>query len=139
MCLVSSTCINRIDVIAERGIQDRGYFRARFWYSAGYSQQPATRVKRLAGEGLEITRLAEPVCLPNANRVDVHYTLFLRDTGTGAVETFSETHPMRHFSLPELEWLASATGFERLCAEEFLTGASPGPDTWGLCLVWRKC
>jgi len=64
---------------------------------------------------------------------------FLRDTGTGAVETFSETHPMRHFSLPELEWLASATGFERLCAEEFLTGASPGPDTWGLCLVWRKC
>lgn len=125
---------------AAEHLRPGGLFLFDVWYSpAVYSQQPATRVKRLAGEGLEITRLAEPVCLPNANRVDVHYTLFVRDTGTGAVETFSETHPMRHFSLPELDWLASATGFERLCAEEFLTGAPPGPDTWGLCLAWRKC
>lgn len=34
-CLVSSTCINRIDVIAERGIQDRGYFRARLVLTNG--------------------------------------------------------------------------------------------------------
>ncbi|MCC7280580.1 MAG: hypothetical protein IT487_20010 [Chromatiaceae bacterium] len=35
MRLVSSACIGRIDVIAERAIQDRGYFRARMVLTNG--------------------------------------------------------------------------------------------------------
>jgi hypothetical protein len=45
---------------------------------------------------------------------------------------------MRHFSLPELDLLASVAGFERLCAEAFLTGEAPGEETWGVCLVLRR-
>ncbi len=113
-----------------------GLFVFDVWYSpAVLAQRPAVRIKRLAADGLEITRLAEPRLLPNANRVDVNYTLFARDTATGAVATFTESHPMRHFSLPELDLLAEAAGFERVSAEGFLTGAAPGEDTWGLCLV----
>jgi SAM-dependent methyltransferase len=109
------------------------------WYSpAVYAQKPQVRIKRLAGEGLEITRIAEPELYPNDNRVDVCYSLFVRNTATGAVETFTETHPMRHFSLPELDLLAAGAGFVRLTAEEFLSGNPPGADTWGLCLVLRK-
>lgn len=116
-----------------------GLFVFDVWYSpAVLAQRPVVRVKRMAGAGVEITRLAEPVLHPNENRVDVNYTLFARDTATGAIATFTESHPMRHFSLPELDLLAAAAGFERLGAEAFLTGAPPGEDTWGLCLVLRK-
>ena len=92
-----------------------GLFVFDVWYSpAVYAQKPAVRIKRLAGEGVEITRLAEPAWYPNANRVDVRYTLLARDTDTGACQTLTETHPMRHFSLPELDLLAVGAGFERV-------------------------
>lgn len=117
-----------------------GLFLFDVWYSpAVYAQRPAVRVKRLAGEWVEITRLAEPEWHPNVNRVDVHYTIFARDTQTGSVHTLSETHPMRHFSLPELDLFAAGAGFERVCAETFLTGEPPSEAGWGLCLVLRKC
>lgn len=38
----------------------------------------------------------------------------------------------------DADWLASPTGFERLCAEEFRTGDLPGEASWGLCLVLPK-
>jgi hypothetical protein len=103
-----------------------------------YAQKPEVRIKRLAGDGLEIIRIAKPEVHPNDNRVDVNYTLLIRDTATGAVETCAETHPMRHFSLPELDLLAAGAGFQREGAEAFLTGQPPGEDAWGLCLILRK-
>ncbi|MFZ1536638.1 MAG: hypothetical protein WAT23_04545 [Chromatiaceae bacterium] len=45
---------------------------------------------------------------------------------------------MLHFSLPELDLLAEAAGFECFSAEAFLTGTPPGEDTWGLCWVLRR-
>jgi hypothetical protein len=45
---------------------------------------------------------------------------------------------MRHFSLPEIDYLASQNGFKVLGAEEFLTGLKPSKNTWGVCLVLQK-
>jgi len=124
---------------AAQHLRTGGLYLFDVWYSpAVYAQRPVVRIKRMAGDGVALTRLAEPVLHPNENRVDVHYTLFARDTATGAVETCTETHPMRHFSLPELDLLAVSAGFERIGVEGFLTGAPPGEDTWGLCLVLRR-
>jgi hypothetical protein len=109
------------------------------WYSpAVVSQKPELRVKRIQTDDLAITRIAEPFLFPNENRVDVHYTVMAQDLATGSFQSFEETHPMRHFSLPEIDFLAETTGFERLTAEEWLTGASPSEATWGVCLVLRK-
>lgn len=116
-----------------------GLFVFDVWYSpAVYAQKPQVRIKRLTGKGLEITRIAEPEIHPNENRVNVLYTLFVHDLGADLYQTFTEIHPMRHFSLPELDLLASNAGFEQVNAEEFMTGAAPGEDTWGVCLVWRR-
>lgn len=120
-------------------LQSGGLFVFDVWYSpAVYRQRPAVRIKRLEGEGIRVTRIAEPCIRCNENRVDVDYTIFAEDLVTGAVQTLAETHPMRHFSLPELDLLADGTGFVRLAAEAFLTGESPSEDTWGLCVVLRK-
>lgn len=116
-----------------------GLFVFDFWYSpAVYAQQPAIRVKRMADDQIEITRIAEPVIYPNENRVDVSYTIYARDIASGGVQTLSETHPMRHFSLPEIDLLAEANGFTRIAAEEFLTGKPAGDDTWGVCVTLKR-
>jgi SAM-dependent methyltransferase len=116
-----------------------GIFVFDFWYSpAVYAQQPVVRVKRMADDQMEITRIAEPVIYPNENRVDVNYTIYAKDIASGRVQTMSETHPMRHFSLPEIDLLASGNGFARINAEEFLSGKAPGSDTWGVCVTLQK-
>lgn len=136
---ITNAAVQAVLARAADHLRPGGLFLFDVWYSpAVYAQRPAVRVKRLAAEGLEVTRLAEPLLHPNDNRVDVHYTVFARDTVTGAVHTLTETHPMRHFSLPELDLLAAGSGFKRICAEAFLSGAPPGEDSWGLCLVLRK-
>lgn len=136
---VSNEAIGALFARAAEHLRPGGLFLFDVWYSpAVLTQRPEVRVKRLEADGMEITRIAEPVLHPNENRVDVHFTLFARDTITGAVQTCSEIHQMRHFSLPELDFIAFDAGFERTCAEAFLTGAPPGEETWGVCVVLRK-
>jgi SAM-dependent methyltransferase len=116
-----------------------GLFIFDVWYSpAVYAQRPEVRVKRMADDAVEITRIAEPKIYANENRVDVNYTVFARDVVTGEFSEFTETHPMRHFSIPELDNLATLCGFERVNAEAFLTGDQPSENTWGVCVTWRK-
>jgi hypothetical protein len=116
-----------------------GLFIFDFWYSpAVYSQQPEVRLKRMRDEMVEVIRIAEPETHPNDNLVDVSYTIITRELETGLVESFNELHSMRHFSLPELDILANFHGFERIQAEEFLTGNLPSENTWGVCCVYRR-
>lgn len=124
---------------AAEHLSPNGLFVIDIWYSpAVYAQHPEVRVKRFIDNTVEITRIAEPAIFPNENRIDVNYTVFVRDLTTNACQTFTETHPMRHFSLPELDLLAGASGFERLTAEAFLSGDKPSEKTWGVCLVMRR-
>jgi len=124
---------------AAEHLQTGGLFVFDVWYSpAVYAHKPEVRVKRMADEAIEITRIAEPVLNPNENRVDVNYTIFALDLASGSVDTLTETHPMRHFSLPELNLLAQMNGFEVIGTEEFLTGSRPSENTWGACLVMKR-
>jgi hypothetical protein len=116
-----------------------GLFIFDFWYSpAVYAQKPSMRVKRMADELVEITRIAEPDIYPNENRVCVNYTIFERNKTSGQFQTMQEQHPMRHLSLPEIDLLSATAGFNRLVAEEFLTGQVPSAATWGVCVVLQK-
>ena len=136
---VSNADVSAVFARAAEQLQPGGLFVFDVWYSpAVYVQQPEVRVKRLEEGDLKITRIAEPVIYPNENRVDVNYTIFAQDGESGESQTFTENHPMRHFSLPELDMLAANAGFERLCAEAFLSGEAPGEETWGVCLVLRR-
>jgi SAM-dependent methyltransferase len=136
---VSNQAIRSVFARAAEHLKPGGLFVFDVWYSpAVYAQQPEVRVKRMSSDELEITRIAEPLIYPNENRVDVNYTIFARDLGSGALQTFTETHPMRHFSQPELAILAEISGFETVTAEEFLSGDEPGDNTWGVCFVLRR-
>lgn len=123
----------------ERHLKPGGIFVCDIWYSpAVLKQGPEVRLKRVTGNGLDISRIAEPFNVPNENRVDVNYTLFVHDTADNRCDVLKETHAMRHFSLPELDLWAAGNGFERIVAEEFLSGKNPGEDTWGVCLAFKR-
>jgi predicted O-methyltransferase YrrM len=124
---------------AAKHLNSGGLFVFDFWFSpAVLTQRPEVRVKRIKDTKVEITRLAEPKIYTNDNRVDVKYTIFVRDLVTNTIQAFEEIHPMRHFNLLEIDILSDVHGFERVQAEEFLTGNLPSEKTWGVCVVLRK-
>lgn len=131
--------LNSVFANASRHLNKDGLFVFDFWYSpAVLSQRPSVRVKKIVDNQVEITRLAEPINYPNENRVNVNYTIYVKDLKTGQIQTFNEVHPMRHLGLPEIDIIADVHGFERIKAEEFLTENLPSENTWGVCVILRK-
>ena len=49
-----------------------------------------------------------------------------------------ENHPMRHFSIPEIQFICDETGFNLVKTEEWVSGLEPSENTWGVCLVLRR-
>jgi len=115
-----------------------GLFVFDCWYGpAVLTRKPERRVLHLENDELDVTRLAEPVMHPNENVVDVNYQIDVREKGTGREERLEETHRMRYLFMPEIEDLLARHAFELLRSEEWLTGKTPGLDTWGVCIVAR--
>lgn len=121
---------------ARHHLEPGGVFIFDVWYGpAVLTERPAVRIKRIADEKIEVTRLAEPELHPNENCVDVHYHVFVRDLATHAVVEFKEPHAMRYFFKPEIERIAGQARFQCLHVEEWLSGKAAGCDTWGVCFV----
>ncbi len=72
------------------------------------------------------------------NVVQVNYQLSIKNKKTGEEEILNEKHFMRHFSTPEIDFMAKLSGFRLVHSEEFLTGRQPGADTWGVCYILQK-
>jgi SAM-dependent methyltransferase len=122
--------------VAREHLKEGSLFIFDVWYGpAVMTERPEVRVKRMADDQVEITRLAEPVLFPNENRVDVHYHIFVRNLVTQVVTEVKESHSMRYFFNPEIEWIAHQTGFHCLHVEEWLSRKVIGCDTWGVCFT----
>jgi len=120
-------------------LNSEGLFIFDVWYSPSvYYQKPENRVRKVENDDVLIIRLAEPKIHFNINVVDINFTIIVKDKKTNLWSEFQEIHPMRHYSIPELELLASFTGFKLLLAEEFLTGNLPSQHTWGITLIFQK-
>ncbi|MGB0081055.1 MAG: class I SAM-dependent methyltransferase [Terracidiphilus sp.] len=109
-----------------------------FWYGpAVIAQKPSVREKIFEDEHLTVRRRSEPSWDMSQNRVDVHFRVAITDKTEGRSYDLDEIHPMRYFFLPELEIIGQETGFAFVAAEEFVTGAPPSTETWGVCAVLR--
>jgi hypothetical protein len=116
-----------------------GIFIFDVWYSpAVLFTQPEVRVKRMSNNEIEILRIAEPEILENLNQVNVNYTIFSTNKKTNIISEIHEKHAMRHFSIPEISYIANQNGFVVEHVEEFLTKKTPSQTTWGCCFVLRK-
>lgn len=136
---ITNEDVNDVFARAAEHLKPNGIFVFDFWYSpAVYSQKATTRVKRMFDEKIEVTRIAEPHIYPNENRVDVNYTIYAKDRASNCIQTLVELHPMRHFSLPEIDLFADIAGLKRVATEEFLTCNQPSEKTWGVCVTLQR-
>lgn len=114
-----------------------GVFIFDCWYGPGViSDPPATRVRRLSGDGLSVTRIAESVAFPNENRVDVHYEVLVERGGL--LTRISETHTMRYLFAPEIDLYAKGAGLKSTRPLRWLGSVEPGFEDWNACFVVRR-
>jgi SAM-dependent methyltransferase len=125
---------------AHNHLEKDGLFIFDVWYTpAVYMQVPEVRIKRMEDENYSVLRIAEPNVLFNKNVVEVNYTIFVKNKKNNNSEfEIKESHPMRHYSIPEIELIAGIAGFSLEKTEEFLTGSDIGPKTSGACFVFKK-
>ena len=116
-----------------------GLFAFDVWFTpAVHSLVPEARVLKKANSHISVTRTATPTEDIAHSLVTVTYDYAVEDLATGATSTFTESHPMRHFTQTEIELLAEQHGFELVESREFMSSAKPSRDTWGVWFTLRK-
>jgi SAM-dependent methyltransferase len=108
-----------------------GLFVFDFWYGPSVlTERPQVRVKRVTTSSHDLIRIAEPEHQVNRNVVDVRYTLTSVNRETGLAKQHMEIHSVRYLFLPEIELLASYSGFEIVEAGEWLNGKTLHEHCW---------
>jgi SAM-dependent methyltransferase len=121
---------------AREHLSPGGFFIFDCWYGpAVLTERPSVRIKRVADDEIEVTRLVEPEMHPNSNLVDVNYHVFIRDKASSEVKELRETHRMRYLFQPEIELLLEQVGLRLVHCEEWMSGKLIGTNTWGACFV----
>lgn len=124
---------------ASRHLRPAGLFVFDAWYTpAVIDLQPEQRARTVSGDDGSVRRTATPVEDVANSLVDVTFTYEYRESGAEDVEVWNELHRMRHLTLTEVRLLARSSELELVLAEEWLSGAEPSRDTWGVTFVLRK-
>ena len=127
--------INTLNVAREH-MRKGGLFLFDVWYGpAVLDQKPGKTIREGEDESIKVVREASSEVLYERNTVLVHYLFTVHHKKTGKVTTFSETHAMRYYFVPELELFCQLTGLKLLEINEFGTDRKPNVDTWGLSVL----
>jgi len=113
-----------------------GIFIFDFWHGPGVMRDPpSVRVKRLEDPLLRVTRTAKPTLYPLANRVDVHYQVLIDQNDNGESHEIVETHSMRYFTIPELEYFLTTNGLRLEESFGWMSDGLPDINSWTACCV----
>ena len=116
---------------ARTHLKEGGLFIMDCWYGpAVLNEEPEIRIRRLEDEHIHVTRIAEPVHHRDKKVVDVHFDLFIRDKKNNSIEELTEKHPMRYFTVEELEAAFEKAGFKMEFHEEWLSGKPLSAASW---------
>lgn len=97
---------------ARKALDIGGVFLFDVWYGSGVlSDKPVVRVKEVQDDKYKLIRIARPVMHDRLNTVDVCYEVLIIDKETNETKTINETHNMRYFFRPELEFYLNEAGF----------------------------
>ncbi len=123
-----------------RHLKSGGIFIFDFWYGpAVLTDIPTVRVKRLEDEDLSIYRIATPVMHMNESIVDVNYEVLIEYKETKTLDKLKETHRMRYFFLPELEFMLKSEGFRIIADLAWMRlDKKLSSDSWNGVLIARK-
>ena len=109
-----------------------------FWYGPAVIAAPPQRREREVEEGgKKIRRITAPFWDKTQNTVRIAFEVLETDVATGQSNASSEEHVMRYFFTSDLERALPASGFEIVEICEWLTGAAPGENSFGVYVLAR--
>lgn len=98
---------------ARKALDKGGLFLFDVWYGAGVlSDKPTVRVKEVDDDKYKLIRIARPIMHERSDIVDVCYEVLVIDKDSNETKMINETHHMRYFFRPELEFYLNEAGFE---------------------------
>lgn len=122
---------------ASANLREGGVLVFDCWHGPGVlTDPPATRVRRLQGDGFKVTRLAEAEHVPEQNRVTVCYEILVESGGR--LDRIEERHPMRYLFTPEIDLLFMKAGLRRVDALAWMGSGPPTLSDWNACHVAVK-
>lgn len=123
---------------ARKALDGGGLFLFDLWYGPGVlSGPPVVRVKEVEDDTYKLVRIARPVTHDRTNVVDVCYEVLVIEKETGCTKTINETHHMRYFFRPELEFYLREAGFELIDNLDCATLGETEYDSWTSYFVAR--
>ena len=136
------TSLTELDLFfetASRHLEVGGIFAFDVWFTpAVHFLVPENRQLDKANSLISVSRRATPTEDVARSLVTVTYDYSVENLETGQQSRFSESHTMRHFTQTEIELLAQRHSFELIESSEFMTGAKPSRDTWGVWFTLKK-
>lgn len=85
------------------------------WYGPGVLEnKPTSQYKMIKTKNGCIHRFKKPTLRSNQNSVDVRHIFLIEEDGGHVVSAFEETHSMRYFFYPEIDYLLQTNGFKLL-------------------------
>lgn len=116
---------------ARKSLRYGGLFLFDVWYGPGVlSDRPSVRVKEVEDEQNRLLRVAQPIMHESDNVVDVCYEIFVIQKITRYTKIIKETHSMRYFFRPELEWFLKNAGFELIENLDCVTLEKTSFNSW---------
>lgn len=123
---------------ARKALDCGGLFLFDCWYGPGVlSDSPVVRAKEVEDDTYKLVRIARPVMHDRTNVVDVCYEVLVIEKETGCTKTINETHHMRYFFRPELEFYLKESGFEMIDNLDCATLRETGYGSWTSYFVAR--
>ena len=121
------------------GLKSGGLLGFDFWFTSAVKyQKPAVRIIEIKNKNFKLIRLAEPSKSFFKNTISVNYTVILKNLKTNIVSIIKENHPMRYFSLADLNFYCKKYQFECLHVSELISNKKPSKDTWGIFCLLQK-
>lgn len=123
----------------KNNLKPGGLFIFDVWHMpAVYFQRPETRIRKVENDEIEVTRIATSTMDEERNVVEVTFEIFIKDKTTSTIQVYTENHPMRHFSIPEMALIADLSGFDLIESHEFQTMKNPSVNTWGVTFILKN-
>ena len=116
---------------ARKSLNREGIFLFDVWYGSGVlSDRPCVRVKEIEDYARKLIRIARPVMHEKMNVVQVDYEVFIINKKTSETQVISETHNMRYYFRPELEFMLQKSAFELIDNFDCATLGETDFDSW---------
>jgi SAM-dependent methyltransferase len=114
-----------------------GAFFFDYWHTSGVQADPPGRRERsFEHDGLLVKRQSTPVWSSQSPVIEVNFNIEV--SGRGHVDSFSETHVLRHYRPQELHDVLGQCGFELVGDFGWMKDTPPDERDWYACTLAMK-